>query len=74
MHGGGHQKEVDKQQKHRKRAACQRKQLAGQIVKGLASVIQENIVKRPGNDHAVNIPVGKIIKADGIPERGQKSE
>ena len=37
-------------------------------------MVQENILKGPGDDQMINVPVGKIVEADGVPKGSQKGK
>ena len=74
LHGHRHQEHVYEYKEYRERAACHGKNFAGKVKGRFVPDIMEDIPKRPLGYHAINILVGKIVKADAVPERRQEGK
>ncbi len=74
LHGYSHQKNIYDKQKEGKGTAGQGKEPAYHIIEGFFRVNEENIIKGPAGYKGINVPVGKIIKSDGIAEGRQKGK
>ncbi len=74
LHGYSHQKNINDKQKEKPGTSCQGKEFAYRIIEGFFRINKKNVLKRPAGYKGINIPVGKIIKANGIAEGCQKSK